>query len=160
MTECLTVDPTISVSIYYGPEEGDVLVIPPTCPEGESGLWWNALQLPDWGVRYTYAPPSAWVPGQVLLGAVGEAAAIPLRVAVRGTDGDDLEAQKAVLAAALFTYAAVIGIDADYDGDVTNIGLYRMDPVIPGWGPVTPQRAGMLAVETSLSIPVQPTGAP
>lgn len=156
---CVTVEPTISVSIYYGPDEGDVLVIPPTCDEGE-GIWWNSLDLPAWGTRLAYAPPSVWIPGQVLLGATADSSTLPIRIAVRASTADGLEAQKQALADALWQYALVIGIDADYDGDVTSLGLWRANPVIPSWGPVTPQRAGMLVAETTLSIPVQPPGTP
>jgi hypothetical protein len=162
MSECSTVEPVITVSIYYGPDEEDLLVIPPTCDDDE-GLWWNSLALPDWGVRYNYAPPSIWVPGSIMLGAVADSSTLALRVVARGSDADGLETQKALLASRLFTGAMVVGIDADYGTvtpAVTNLGLWRARPVIPSWGPVTPQRAGMLFAETTLSIPVEPPGAP
>jgi len=148
------VDPLITVTIA-GDDVEDV-VLGPDCPEGDEGLWWNALVLPDFAYRYTQAPPSQWVPGTLLLAAVPDAATLTLGVAAIGTDTVTLESQKAILANALaqwpFTVTVAVG--------GTTVGSWRADPTIPRWGEMTQQDVGLFAAEAAVSITVQPTGAP
>ena len=149
---CGGADPVIVVTLAGS---GADLALPPECP-GDEGLWWNALALPDWGMRYTYAPPSQWVPGAVLLAAVPDASAVPITVAARSTSVAGLEVQKARLEAALRRWSYTVSIDVDG----TSLGSWEALPCIPSWGAVTPQRAGLFVAEASVSIPVNPAGAP
>lgn len=147
-----TADPIITVTLTW---DGGELALTPDCPAGE-GLWWNALVLPPFAMRYTQAPPSAWVPGNVLLSAVPDSAPLTLGVGVKGDDVAGLEAQKAVLVDALGQWPYVVTIT---EGAAT-LGAWRADPTVPQWGALTQQDAGLFAVEAAVSIPLNPTGAP
>lgn len=162
MTETVCgVDPTITVSLSWGEGEGaGALTLPPECP-GTAGAWWNTLALPEWELRYTYAPPSAHVPGNVLLAAVEDSGAVVLGIAVRGTSLASLEAEKASVKAALAAWPGTFTVEADQgDGPVSLAGPWQTFPTVPRWGAVTPQRAGLYVAETVVSIPVNPAGAP
>lgn len=159
MSECQTEDPVITVSILYANGE-QTLTLGPDCPE-ERGAWWNSLQLPEWSYRMTYAPPSAYVPGNVLMAAVVDAGAITLRVVVKGTNLVDLEAEKAKVNAAVRAWPGLVIVTADTGDGPTNIGgPWQSFPTIPAWGATTPQMYGMLVAEASISLPVNPAGAP
>ena len=160
MSEC-AVEPVVTVTLTWGEDPGASLVLPPAC-EDPSGLWWNALALPDWSMRYSYAPPSAWVSGSMLLSAVPDASSVPLVVAARGTDLADLEVQKASLAAALAQWSYTVDVVADPGGGdpLVSLGQYAGQPTIPRWGAVTPQRARLYVAEAQVLIPVNPAGAP
>lgn len=118
----------------------------------------DALWIPEdgvgevqWGLRRTYAPDSAWTPGRHLLGAVREAAALPLVVYARGATPAGLNAQKAVVEAALgqWDYTLVVTVDGV---SVT----YRCEPSIPNWGgTLAPMHAAGIARGT-VTIPVNP----
>jgi hypothetical protein len=161
MTECAVGDPTITVNLSWGTgETAGELVLPPECP-GAGGAWWNTLALPEWELRYTYAPPSEFVPGNVLLGAVEDSGAVVLGIAVRGTSLADLEARKVTIREALSAWPGEFLATADEgDGPVTIGGPWQTFPTLPRWGTVTPQRAGLYVAETTVSIPVNPAGAP
>lgn len=164
MSECLIVEPYITVRLAWDEEDPEAqLVIPPTCIE-ESGLWWNSLEHPPFGLRYTYNPPSEYVDGQTLLRAVTDLSTVVMGVAVRGTTVTDLEDQKIILANALahFPLALLIESEADYGAGPVDevIGGWKAMPALPTWGAVTPQGYGMLAAQGTVQIPVNPAGSP
>lgn len=146
-------DPIITVTLTWG-DTGE-LELGPDCPD-DDGMWWNALVLPPFAMRYTLAPPSSWVPGNVLLSAVPDSAALTLGVAVRGSDTATLEAQKAILVDALGQWPYVVTVD---QGGVV-VGAWRADPTIPQWGALTQQDVGLFVAEAAVSIPLNPVGAP
>jgi hypothetical protein len=158
MTVC-DVDPTITVVLSW-PDPVDPAVtvtfeIPPECDD--SGCWWNSLAFPEFDFRYGYAPPSSWIPGDILLSVVGEAAPLPLVIGVRGTDLDDLKAQKAAVAAALRVEDLTVTLVATPDtGPDVILAEYEAQPAKPKWGPITPQLMGVLAAEGIVSIPCNP----
>lgn len=159
MTVCQTDDPIILIKMLYANGE-ETLEIGPDCPE-ERGAWWSSLQMPDWAYRYTYAPPSAYVPGNVLMSAVIDAGAVTMRVAVKGTTIADLEAEKAKVNAACAAWPGLIIVTADTgDGPSTIGGPWQSFPTVPSWGPTTPQMLGLLVAEATISLPVNPAGAP
>lgn len=148
-------DPTIEVHLSRPGEEGD-LIIGPDCVD-EQGLWWSSIVLPQWTYRYTQAPPSAWVPGNVLLAAVVESASLVMSVAALGTDQVTLNAQKAVLAdtVAQWPYYVTVLIGG------TTLGTWKADPTIPQWPiPLAQQDAGLYVDEAIVTIPLNPVGAP
>lgn len=161
MSECdpETVEPTITVTFSWGVDSE--LALGPDCPDDdEAGLWWNVLVLPDWAFRYTQAPPSAWVPGNVLLAATPDSSALTLVVAALGTDTTTLEAQKDLLEAALSQWPFVVTIEVGEGAGAVTVGSWRADPTIPHWGAMTPQQSGLFAAEGAVSIPLNPVGAP
>lgn len=146
-------DPLITVTLTW--DDGE-LVLTPDCPDDGEGLWWATLLLPAFAYRYTQAPPSAWVPGNVLLSAVADSSVLTLGVGVVAGDTTNLEAQKALLVDALGQWPYTVTVD---QGGVT-VGTWRADPTIPQWGALAQQDAGLFAAEAAVSIPVNPTGAP
>lgn len=149
------VDPLITVTLTWGGDDPGDLVLTPDCPD-DDGMWWATLVLPDFAYRYTSAPPSAWVPGNVLLAVVPDSAALALTVGVKGSDTATLEAQKALLTAALAQWPYTVTVD---QGGVT-VGAWRADPTMPRWGALAQQDAGLFAAEAVVSIPVNPVGSP
>lgn len=146
-------DPLITVTLTW--DDGE-LVLGPDCPDDGEGLWWSSLLLPEFGYRYTQAPPSAWVPGNVLLAVVPDSAALTLAVGAVGADTASLEAQKALLTAALAQWPYVVTIT---QGAVV-VGAWRADPTMPRWGALAQQDVGLFAAEAAVSVPVNPVGAP
>lgn len=147
----------VTVTVILGPE-ATPLTIPSTCDEG---LSWTKMTLPDWELRYTYAPPSIYVPGNVLLAAVQDSGAIPMIVSVEGTSLSDLEVQKAELEVALLAWPGLFQVDAtDDNGTATIAGPWETFPTVPHWGDVLPTVLGHYLMEATFSLPVNPTGAP
>lgn len=160
MTECATEDPTIEVVLIWGDGEEDTLTLGPDCVD-EEGLWWNVLVLPAWTYRNTTAPPSAWVPGNVLLAATRESAVLTLTVAALAADTDALADQKALLEAALGQYPYTVQIDVtDPGGSPVTDGPWDAQPTLPQWGAMTPDQSGMFVAEGTVTIPVNPPGSP
>lgn len=152
---CSADDPIITVEFTWLPD--GLLELPPSRPdEGLAGLWWNALTLPAWTMRYTNAPPSSYVPGNVLLAYTPDSSSLTMVVAALGVDTATLETQKALLEAALsrFTYVVTIKVDDE------PVDAWRAQPTIPQWGTMTPQRSGLFVAEAALLIPVNPVEAP
>lgn len=148
----------VSVTITLGPEGEGSLEIPDTC---EAGISWVRMGLPEWQLRYVYAPPSAYVPGNALLAAVRDSGDIILTISVEGTSLADMEAKKAQLEAALMAWPGQFQVDAtDQDGTVTIAGPWETFPTLPKWGEVLPTVLGHYLSETTFSLPVNPTGAP
>lgn len=157
MTICAAGDPAVDVTLSTADEP---LVIGADCVE--SGLWWNVLTLPQWAMRYEYAPPSRFLPGQALLSAVPDAAAVAITVVARGADLDAVETQKALLAAVVGQWRYTITIDATLDGGTpTTLGSWDAKPTVPVWGPdVDPDIVGLLVALGTVLIPVNPAGSP
>lgn len=150
---------TTEVHLTYGP---DSFVIGEDCLA--SGLFWTELALPDWELRYSYAPPSAYVPGNVLLAAVPESSAMAMRVVARGSSVADLKVQQTILTLFLSRFNATVSVvtyDHANESDATTIGgPWPIQPTIPQWGAVSPVLMGLYVSEATFSIPVNPYGAP
>lgn len=148
----------VTVLVTLGPEGEGALEIPSTC---DVGISWTKMSLPDWELRNTYAPPSAYVPGNVLLAAVPDSGAIPMTVSVEGTSLDDLEDKKVELETALAAWPGLFkAVATDDTGTVTIAGPWKTFPTIPRWGDVLPTVLGHYLLEATFSLPVNPTGAP
>lgn len=164
MTECVEVEPFITIRLAWDVEDPEaVLVIPPTCQAPE-GLWWNDLEHPPFGLRYTYNPPSEYVDGQTLLRAVTDVSAVVIGIAARATTITGLNAQKTLLQDALahFPLALLIEAETDYGAGPVDevIGGWKAMPALPVWGPVSPQMYGMVAAQGTVTVPVNPAGSP
>lgn len=146
-----------TVTVTLGLEE-DPLVLPSTCTEDSS---WVEMALPDWELRYGYAPPSAWVPGNVLLSAVQDAGAVPMLVSVVGSSLADMESKKTELENALAAWPGLFQVDVtDDSGTVTIAGPWETFPTMAHWGDVLPTVLGYYLMEATFSLPVNPDGAP
>lgn len=149
-----------NVTLVIGPP-GDPFEIPPECPPDAGGIAWNAVADPEWEVRYTYAPPSQWVPGQMLLGAVTDAGSVPVSVIVRGTSLADLEARKAALSDALAAWPGEYKAEATLGAEtVTVSGPWPTFPTVVRWGEMRVGILGRCVVEGLFALPVNPVGAP
>lgn len=147
--------PVVTVSV--GPE-GDPLAISSDCSQAIS---WVKMGLPEWALRYLWAPPSAYVAGDALLAVVRDSGFVPMTVSVEGTSITDLEAKKAEVETALAAWPGVFEAEAVTDDEtVTIAGPWETFPVVPGWGDVLPTVLGHHLVETSFLLPVNPPGAP
>lgn len=136
---------------------GNQLALSADCPDGGVGIWWNELSLPQFALRYQWAPSSMVVPGQVLLSATMDRSSIAARVVAIGTTAAELEAQKAILAASVgrFRYNVSIVHGAQ------SLGSWVAGPTTPIWDDaLSPHRSATYTAGASLLIPVQPTGAP
>lgn len=114
----------------------------------------DGVQLPDFAMRYTYAPPSQWTPGQVLLGAVLDSASLGLSVMVRATSDVELATLKAELETAVSQFSYTVSL---VQGAVTQ--TWNADATWPAWGPLTFAMASSHMAQAGLSIPVNPIGA-
>jgi hypothetical protein len=144
----------VTVNVSIGPE-ADPLVISSDCDDAIS---WTALGLPEWEYRYNYAPPSAYVKGNVLLSLVQDVGAVPMVVSVQGTSLADMEAQKEIVRAKLAAWpGASFKVEAvTADETVTIAGPWESFPVIPKWGDVLVPLLDHYYVEGTFSLPVNP----
>lgn len=148
---------TVTVTVSIGPEE-DPLVLSSECDDGIS---WTQMGLPEWEFRYTYAPPSAWVSGNVLLAAVRDSGAVPMLVSIQASSLADMEVKKAELETALTAWPGLFKVEATDDtGTVTIAGPWESFPTLPKWGDVLTPLLGYYYVEATFAIPVNPAGAP
>lgn len=148
----------VNLEVYVG-DPLDPLIIGYECVR--PGLFWNELVLPEWEYRYNYAPPSAWVPGNVLLSAVEESSTVTMKVVAMGATLADLEVQKARLGAALaFRRGEFKAVATDGLGPVNVGGPWPTIPTKPRWGGVTPTSLRMFYAEADFAVPVNPEGAP
>ena len=147
----------VVVTVTIGPE-GSPLSFSSDCSEAIS---WVKMGLPEWALRYLFAPPSAYVPGDTLLAVVRDSGFVPMTISVEGTSLSDLESKKTQVETALAAWPGVFEVEAtDNDETVTIAGPWKTFPVVPGWGDVLPTVLGHYLVETSFSLPVNPPGAP
>lgn len=143
----------VAINVTLGPEE-DPLVISSDCDDPIS---WVAMGLPDWEYRYNYAPPSAYVRGNVLLSVVRDAGAVPMTVSIQGSSLSDMETQKAIVEAALAAWPGLFEVEAvTADETVTIAGPWESFPVIPKWGDVLIPLLDYYLVEGTFSLPVNP----
>lgn len=148
----------VDVTVSIGPAETP-LVMTGDCGQ-EAGITWNTLGLPDWAYRYLYAPPSNYVPGDVLLAVVRDSGALVVSVSVQGSSLDDLEAKKSEVEAALSAWPGQFKAEAtDINGTTIVAGPWETFPTIPSWGDVLIPLLGYYYVETTFSLPVNPPGA-
>jgi hypothetical protein len=157
MSECVPGDPAIEVTIGYGDE---TLVLTPDCVDAP-GLWWSILVPPLFAYRYTSAPPSAWVPGDVLLAVVEDVGTLNMTVGAIGSTTAELEAQKALLDTALATWPWTLTITiTDPDTSVTTEGPWEAHPTVPNWGDLDPLWVGTYAAEAVIVATLNPVGSP
>lgn len=143
----------VTVNVTVGPE-GDPLVISSDCDDAIS---WVALGLPEWEYRYNFTPPSAYVPGNVLLSLVQDVGAVPMVVSIQGTSLADMEAQKEIVRAKLAAFPGLFKVEAvTADETVTIAGPWESFPVIPKWGDVLTPLLDYYLVEGTFSLPVNP----
>lgn len=110
----------------------------------------DGVSEPDLGVRLTYAPDSAYIPGRRPLAAVLDAGEIPLIVYARAQSSHTLAQAKALLEAAVGQWA--------YEATVEAI-TYPAWMARPRWGPVDSGMTKEGIARCTLSIPVNPPGA-
>lgn len=141
----------LSISIDRGPGN-DPLVIGQD-PSSESGLWLpeDGVQRPTRGMRRTYAPDSAYIPGRTLLAAVEDAATLPLVIYAGAGSTAALEALMAELDAATnqFAYYLTLTLDA-----VTR--TWSADPELPQWGDLDSGMTKAHIARASIIIPLNP----
>lgn len=149
----------VSVTTFIGPE-ATPLVITDDCGT-EPGITWSTLGLPEWALRYVYAPSSNYVAGEVLLAAVRDSGAVVMTVAVQGSSLADMEAKKAQVEEALSAWPGSFRAEAtDTNGTVIIAGPWDTFPSVPSWGDVTTPLLDFYYIETTFSLPVNPPGAP
>jgi hypothetical protein len=154
----------ISVTVRVGVGDG-ALVIPDDCPV-EGGIMWTSLGNPEWSLRLATAPPSLYVPGNVLLSAVEDSGEVPMTVLVRGSSLGDLEARKAAVRAALSAWPGgtmqFLATDLGIEGSppVSIGGPWGTFPTVPRWGAVEVNLLRYYSVEGVIAVPVNPEGAP
>lgn len=137
----------------------DPFVIGSAC-EGE-GIQWTQLVLPEWSLRMRYAPPSDWIPGNVLLAAVEDSGEMAMVVTLEAASIAALEALKASLKAALVVWPGQVTVTLVEDAGSTVIeGPWQSFPTLPRWGEVTALLHGTYLIDGMFSIPVNPSGAP
>jgi hypothetical protein len=161
---CPALDPTIEVTLTWGTDEDETLTVPPELSD-DVEWYWNALQWPFFDYRYGYAPPSDWLPGNVMLSAVPGGAAIPISLVVRTSYNpmaDDpatavtrLETRKATLSAAFARY----GLTVAYIVEGVTVGTWAADPSVINWGAIDTQTYGLLVAQGVVSVPVNPPEA-
>lgn len=147
----------VVATVSLGPEDTPLL-ISSDCSEGIS---WVKMGLPEWTLRYLYAPPSNYVAGDVLLSAVPDSGAVAMTLSVEGSSLSDLEDKKAQVEAALSAWPGLFKVEVtDNTETVTIAGPWTTFPTTCGWGDVLTPLLDHYLVETSFSLPVNPPGAP
>lgn len=147
----------VNVTVTLGPEDSP-LVLTADCGQ-EAGITWTALGLPEWALRYVYAPPSNYVAGNVLLAAVQDSGVVAMTVSVQATSLSDLEAKKTEVAAALAAWPGEFKAEAtDATETVIIAGPWDTFPTVPSWGDVIMPLLDYYYVETTFSLPVNPDG--
>lgn len=149
----------VDVTVTLGPT-GTPLVLTADCGQA-AGITWNTLGLPEWALRSLYAPPSNYVPGDVLLATVRDSGAVVMTVSVQGSSLADMEAKKTQVENALAAWPGEFKAEAtDANGTVTIAGPWDTFPTIPSWGDVLIPLINYYYIETTFSLPVNPPGAP
>lgn len=158
MSECVTELPDINLTITRDGEEED-LVIGPDCTGDEGGgLFFARLLRPTFTLRYDSTGPSVWVPGSgVLLNAQPDGSDVTGIIVAYGATRGEVDTWRIALVAALLQVDYQVSITV---GDLTE-GPWYAWPTQPTMAdPVSPRRAGLLADALTISIPVEPPGAP
>lgn len=149
----------IDVTVSIGPV-ATPLVLTADCGQ-VPGITWTALGLPEWALRYLYAPPSNYVSGDVLLATVRDSGAVVMTVSVQASSLADLETKKGQVETALAAWPGEFKAQAtDTSGTVTIAGPWNTFPTIPSWGDVLIPLLDYYYMETTFSLPVNPPGAP
>lgn len=143
------VDPTINIVLSW-PGSGGDFIIGPECDD--SGWWWSSLEYPAFDYRYTTAPPSSWMGGDVLLAAVPAASTLPIGLAIHETSLVALEVARLQLNTAFKQLDLTIALMVDG----TPVGIYPAFPALIQWGPITPGLFGLNAAQGSVVVPVNP----
>lgn len=128
---------------------------------GSTGISWTSLALPEWSLRTVFAPPSAWVPGNVMLSAVEDSGEMAMVVTIEEASAADLEVTKAALKTALGVWPGEVTVTLIEDAGSTVIaGPWQSFPTVPRWGELTALLHGTYLIDGLFSIPVNPAGAP
>ena len=143
-------------------DTADDLVIGPTCPDDwESGtvgvLWFNNLILPDFPLIYDTLPRSRWAKGNILITATEDDDDVPFSIIAAGTTQTLLTEALTTLSAYLERPAYTVSVIV---GEVTHGPWQAWPAKFARPEPVSPRRAGMLAIQVTGQIIVQPPGAP
>jgi hypothetical protein len=158
---CPPIDPTVAIVLTFTDtdDEAAEVTVPPDCTgDEETPWWWNSLSWPFFDYRYGYAPPSAWLPGNVLLSAVPGESSIPISLVVStpAADGQAGLASARQALEAAFT-AGDLTLQFLMDADVA--GEWQADPAVINWGPVSVLTLGMFTQEGAVVVPVNPVEA-
>lgn len=149
----------VTVTVTVGPT-ANPLTLSSDCSLS-AGISWANMTLPEWGLRSVFAPPSAYVPGDVLLSAVRDSAAVTMTVSVQASSLPDLEAKKAQVETALAAWPGEFkAVVNDINDTVVMAGPWQTFPVIPSWGDVIIPLLDYYYVETTFSLQVNPPGSP
>jgi hypothetical protein len=128
------------------------LVIPGSAPAGD-GLFLilGGLFEPQFDVRYTYAPDSAYVAGSQLLTAVLAASTLPVGVGAKASSTAALAALQAELAAATYQFAYTVTLTVDGVARSWDAG-----PSWPAWGELTSWVVDAYMARGNVVIPINP----
>lgn len=149
----------VNVTVTLGPV-ATPLVLTADCGQ-QAGITWTTIGLPEWALRYIYAPPSNYQPGNTLLAAVRDSGAVVMTVAVQASSLADMEVKKAQVETALAAWPGSFKAEAtDVNGTVTIAGPWDSFPTVAGWGDVLMPLLDYYYVETTISLPVNPPGSP
>jgi hypothetical protein len=123
-------------------------------PYDDVALWLpeDGLSEPDFDMRVTYAPDSAYMPGRFKIAAVLDMTSIPCTIYARGTTTSALQSAKNELAAAVSQWA--------FDVTLTVDGVAQTWPAAapswPKWGDVDSGMVAAHIAKASFSIPLNP----
>lgn len=112
----------------------------------EDGTSW-----PRFTTRRSYAPTSAFVPGELMLGSVTDAGDWPLTIYANGADAAALSTAMDALEAALTQSAFEVTLDVN---GVTR--TYPADPEFPDWGEIDSGMARAFIAKASVTLQVNP----
>jgi len=114
-------------------------------------FWVDTVVSPQFSIRATYAPASAYVAGNKLLAAVLDASVLPLVVYAQAASSSALATLQAELEAAVsqFSYTVTLTVDGVARS-------WQADPTWPNWGDVDSGMVAAKIARASFAIPVNP----
>lgn len=115
----------------------------------EDGIEW-----PRFDTRRTYAPPSEFVAGRVLLSAVPDVGAMTTTIYARGTDAATLKAAKAELEAAVSQFSYTLTLTENGQS-----WTWTAQPELPSWGQVDTGMVRAFMAKATVVIPLNPEGS-
>ncbi len=119
---------------------------------GEDVIYWityNNLARPDFDIKRTYIPDSAWVPGKRLQTAGQEPSSLRLQLIVNGISHADLSAKMEELEQATFQLAYTVSLDID-----GQTKTWDADSSLPQWGLVEHLLQDHFQARGTLEIPI------
>lgn len=144
----------ISLTITRAELAEDDLVIDGNPFAGAFHIPEDGTEWPRFGMRREYAPPSAFVPGELLLSAVSGPAEWQFTVYAHGDDAAEIAAAMDELEAALtqFTFSVTLNVNG-----MTR--TYPADPDFPDWGEVDSGMARKFLARATVRLQVNPRTA-